>query len=205
MANKRPQVRPAPAPRPDKIEHSTRVRARARRPAKDSAAAGAATEAKILRVLADPQHLHKSTTAKIKLAGVSRSTWYAHLNDPLFRARVTAACRRALDDHLGPILNALVESAQIVGKEGHPDRKLFLELQGSVQPGASVEVSEEMKKPAAVMSDQELLEAFVGREHLLPAGVLRRLGRDPDSGLDKPNQPKEAKDGNRKRAGQAPA
>ena len=35
-------------------------------------------------VLADAKLLAKTTTEKIRLAGVSRATWYRHRNDPLF-------------------------------------------------------------------------------------------------------------------------
>jgi hypothetical protein len=38
---------------------------------------------------------------------------------------------------------------------------------------------------AAAMSDAELIAMFEGREHLLPVGVLRRMGKDPDAEIDK--------------------
>ena len=166
----------------DKTRHSTRVRAR---PAKDHAAAGASTEAQMLVVLADPHMLNRSTAAKAAKAGVSRATWYRHLKDPLFRARANAACSESLQEHLGPVLHALAESALAIGRHGHQDRKLFLELVGFTAAAVAQKDQEGSQKHGAVMSDAELLACFEGREELLPPGLLRRLGRDPDAHLDR--------------------
>jgi hypothetical protein len=170
----------------DKTKHSTRVRAR---PAKDATGAGAVTEAKMLLVLSDPKLMNATTTEKIKRSGVSRATWYRHRNDPLFRARMGHAVREALDEHLGPILHSLAESAKAIGREGHPDRKLYLELIGEYDPAAAKERAKEtpLSDPQR-MTDEELLNAFAGRMELLPPGVLRRMGKDPDAHLDREGQ-----------------
>lgn len=173
----------APSPARDKTKHSTRVRAR---PAKDGTGAGAVTEAKMLLVLADPKLMNATTTEKIKRSGVSRATWYRHRNDPLFRARMGHAVREALDEHLGPILHSLAESAKAIGREGHPDRKLYLELIGEYDPAAARERANEPPRPDPQrMTDEELLRAFEGRMELLPPGVLRRMGKDPDAHRDR--------------------
>lgn len=167
----------SPSPARDKTKHSTRVRAR---PAKDSTGAGAVTEAKMLLVLADPKLMNATTSEKIKRSGVSRATWYRHRNDPLFRAKMGHAFREALDEHLGPILHTLAESAKVVGREGHSDRKLYLELIGEYDPVAARERAKEPPTPNRDrMTDEELLKAFEGRMELLPPGVKRRLGMDP--------------------------
>jgi hypothetical protein len=115
---------------------------------------------------------------------MARSTWYRHTSgDPLFRARAIAAYRTACDDQLGPVLHALCESAKQIGRDGHQDRKLYLELLGihDEQAAARKRREEEETKPSQTMTDQELIDAFAGREHLLPPGVQRRLGIDPDA------------------------
>ena len=187
------------------MRHTTRVRAR-RAPARDATGAGATAEAKMLLVLADPTMLNATTTAKIKRSGVSRATWYRHRNDPLFRARMSHAAREALDEHLWPVLHSLAESAKVVGREGHPDRKLFLELLGEYDPAAAKErrLEEQQQKAKAnyqVMSDAELIAAFEGRPELLPPGVRRRMGLEPGTLGFKPpgdsgNSPPPAPNGN---------
>src|SRR3712207_5416410 len=104
------------------MRHPTRVRAR---PARDITSAGGGAEAKMLPAPADAKLLGKSTSEKIKASGVSRATWYRRRQCPLFRARMSDACRHALDEHTGPVLQALADSAKVLGKDGHPDRKLF--------------------------------------------------------------------------------
>jgi hypothetical protein len=136
-------------------------------------------------VLADPRAVALTTSEKIELAGVGRTTWFRVLATPGFKARAARAVRDAVGDRLGPVLDSLAKSAEILGKDGHADRKLFLELVGEYEPPTSrskieIETESKEKKPAAHMSDEELLGAFEGRENLIPAGVLRRLGRDPD-------------------------
>ncbi|HWE97579.1 MAG TPA: hypothetical protein VG269_26725 [Tepidisphaeraceae bacterium] len=175
-----PQVvaaRPSPSPRP------ARGKPDPCQPAAD------ATERAILESLADPQLRALSVEQRCDLLGISRSTWYRHTSeDPLFRARALVAYRTACDDQLGPVLNALCESAKLHGREGHQDRKLYLELLGihDEQAAARKRREEEETKPSHNMTDQELIDAFAGREHLLPPGVQRRLGIDPDAGKGTP-------------------
>jgi hypothetical protein len=134
----------------------------------------------ILQSMADPSHRALTVQDRCELMGISRATWYRHTADPLFRARVCRAFRDACGDHLGPVLQALCESAVIVGKDGHSDRKLFLELVGQYEPGASRRTPEEQTKPkTGELSDAELLALFDGRQQLLPPGVQRRLGLTP--------------------------
>lgn len=173
----------------------TRPRLRATRPrvhgAKDALSPAARSEAKILQVLADPDCLALSTSQKIQRAGVCRTTWYQHVGDPLFRARAQAACKRALDSFLGPVLHALGTMAAEVSRHGHADRRLYLEMLGLYRRGGAAQSDEEVSpgKPGDKMSDEELLACFEGREDLLPPGLLRRLGRDPDAHLDKTPMP----------------
>jgi hypothetical protein len=164
------------------MRHSTRVRAR---PAKDGISAGAATEAKMLRVLADPAMLNKSVAEKAAKAGVSRATWYRHVKDSLFRARVNAACRQTLDEFLGPVLHALGTMASEASRDGHPDRKLYFELVGFTAEALAAHDQAGMAKADEELTDEELLACFEGQEHLLPPGLLRRIGKDPDAHLDR--------------------
>lgn len=120
-------------------------------------------------------------TNRCELLGISRWTWYEKMRDPLFKARASKVYRDLCGERISLVLDALAESATILGKDGHPDRKLFLELVGEYQPGAMIEPD---KKPGEKMTDDELVAAFSDRPHLLPPGVLRRLGRDPDAHLD---------------------
>jgi hypothetical protein len=97
-----------------------------------------------------------------------------------------AAFREALDEHTGPVLKALAQSAQCLGKDGHADRKLFLQLVGIDAESEEEVIGVSSRRAAAeAMSDAELIAMFEGREHMLPIGVLRRLGKDPDAELDK--------------------
>lgn len=146
------------------------------------AAPGDQTERLMMESLADPSHRKLTITERCELLGISRRLWYLRLEDPLFKARAARVYRTLCDDRLAPVLDALTESAMLLGKDGHADRKLFLELLGEYAPG---QPREEAAKPGERMTDDELLAAFEGRMHLLPPGVLRRLGRDPDAHTDK--------------------
>jgi len=145
------------------------------------------TGRRILESLANPALRALTIEERCELLGIARSTWYRHTSeDPLFRARAIEAFRQTCDEELGPILDALCSSAKFLGKEGHQDRKLYLGLlgiyeQGSVAGGRRSVEEEEHKSPTQTMTDAEMLAHFAGREHLLPPGVQRRLGVDPDS------------------------
>src|SRR5690606_10135212 len=94
----------------------------------DPTAADADTQARILASVADPKQQRLTVEERCELIGISRSTWYRHLSDdPSFAVRYHAACRMALADQVGPVLEALASSALMPGKDGHADRKLFLE------------------------------------------------------------------------------
>lgn len=134
--------------------------------------------------LADPQHQKLTVTERCELLGINRSTWYDRMENPVFRARASRCYRRLCDEHLAGVLESLTRSAKLDGREGHQDRRLFLELLGEYVPGQIVD--EHARKPTEKMTDAELIQAFEGREHLLPPGVLRRLGRDPNAVHDKP-------------------
>jgi hypothetical protein len=202
VPTKRQAKKPAAPASRDKTGRSTRARGKADNKAAprpspavaaavaklvDPTAADAETQAKILSCMADPKLRKLTVEERCELIGIGRSTWYRHVSeDPTFRQRFFAACRDALVDHLGPVFEALAFSASLNGKEGHSDRKLFLEVTGHYCPSSrvSLDAGDAVKKPAAEMSDEQLLMAFEGREQLLPPGVLRRLGRDPDHAFD---------------------
>lgn len=144
------------------------------------------TEQTIIESLADPVQRVLTVGQRCELIGISRRTWYRHLEDPLFKARAAKAYRQCCNEELSAVLDALIASAKLLGKDGHADRKLFLELLGEYQPGSGGRGGdgEEPKKPTHRMSDEELLAAFEDKPHLLPVGVLRRLGKDPDAASD---------------------
>lgn len=146
------------------------------KPAADS------TERLMMESLADPAHRKLTISQRCELLGISRRSWYLRLEDPLFKARAARVYRELCDEHLAPVLDALTQSALLLGKDGHQDRKLYLELLGEYVPGQQ---REDAKKPGEQMTDEELLAAFEGRMHLLPPGLLRRMGRDPDAEKDK--------------------
>lgn len=151
------------------------------------AGGGDETEARIIESLADPGQRPLTIEQRCELLGISRSTWYRHMEDPLFKTRARQAWQACCRNDLGSIMQALVDSAVIVGRDGHRDRKLFLELVGEYEPGQRLHIEENgsgPKKPGAEMSDEELVLMFEGREHLLPPGVQRRLGIKPNAGKD---------------------
>jgi hypothetical protein len=80
-------------------------------------------------------------------------------------------------EDLGRVLAVLVQSAQMPGRDGHADRKVYLEMMGMYQPAAMahVEVKAEARASSRDLSDEQLLEVFHGNEQHLPPGVRRRL------------------------------
>lgn len=147
----------------------------------------------ILESLANPLHRPLTIGQRCDVIGIHRGTWYRHMADPLFRAAMATAMQAAAGDLLGPVLDVLAHSALVEGKDGHQDRKLFLQLHGLVGdnlPGQRRGKEEEQaQKKGRDMTDGELIAAFEGREHLMPPGLLRRLGRDPDRATDLPRIP----------------
>ncbi len=183
MAASRDRSRQTPPAARNKLRQPTRAPAKAanttRRRPDPSLPAGrtADIEARIIESLADPAQRPLTVGARCAAMGIHRCTWYRHMEDPLFRARAAAAWRECCRDALGPVMQALLTSAQIEGREGHQDRKLLLELLGEYTPGQSVEVRA-AAAPASVddLDDAALLALFEGRENELPPGVRRRLG-----------------------------
>lgn len=147
----------------------------------------------ILESLANPLHRPLTIEQRCDVIGIHRGTWYRHMTDPLFRAAMATAMQAAAGDLLGPVLDVLAHSALVEGKDGHQDRKLFLQLHGLVGdnlPGQRRKGDEEQAaKKGRDMTDAELIAAFEGREHLMPPGLQRRLGRDPDRASDLPRLP----------------
>jgi len=157
------------------------------------AGGGENTEVRIIESLADPKQRPLTIEQRCERLGISRSTWYRHMEDPLFRARATAAWRECCRDRLGEVMESLLNSAIIVGREGHQDRKLLLELLGEYTPGLKVEG--EQRSDAGTRgaledcSDEQLLLLFEGKVHLLPPGVQRRLGHE----VPPPDEPESRK------------
>lgn len=137
----------------------------------------------MLESLANPEHRMLSVGQRCELLGISRSWWYEKMDNPIFKARASAHYRRLCDNRLGEVLAALVDSAMLPGKDGHPDRRLYLELLGEYRPGMDVN-DERTRKPGERMTDEELIQAFEGREHLLPPGVKRRLQLEAAAGTE---------------------
>jgi len=143
------------------------------------------TEAAIVESLADPGQRRLTVRERCRRLGIHYSTWYRCLADPLFKARASKAYRDCCADELAPVLDALVQSAKEIGREGHQDRKLLLELLGEYDAGTRGRGDVETQtKAGSRMSDEELVAAFADKPHLLPVGVLRRLGKDPDADAD---------------------
>jgi hypothetical protein len=92
-------------------------------------------------------------------------------------SRAHAAWRDCVHEDMGKVLAVLVQSALMPGREGHADRKVYLEMMRMYQPAASthVEVKAEARVSSGDLSDEQLLELFRGNEQHLPSGVRRRL------------------------------
>jgi hypothetical protein len=88
----------------------------------------------------------------------------------------------------GKVLGVLVQSAQMPGREGHADRRVYLEMMGMYQPAASahIEVKAEARASTGDLSDEQLLEMFRGNEQHLPPRVRRRLEEKVVVAADEP-------------------
>ena len=184
LASRRP---PSPPPSPGKPKAKNKKGAKDRtQPDADD------TEQRIIESLANPVHRPLTVTQRCDVLGISRSTWYRHTSDPLFKTRARDAYLELVCEDLGAVIDVTVQSALVEGKDGHPDRKLVLAMAGLIDGTGTAGRARETEQPqkrGREMSDAELLLHFEGREHLLPAGVLRRLGKDPDAAKDEARVP----------------
>src|SRR5207248_3268734 len=109
-------------------------------------------EAKVLHVMLQPASHRKSISRLCAEAGISRSHYYRLLSDPELSAKLRRVVEAVLMDDLVPIMEALKRSALILGREGHADRKLLLEMVGMYKPTRR-QTNEEAAKPAAAEAD----------------------------------------------------
>jgi hypothetical protein len=177
-------------------KHRIRAREYRRRGRPDrSQPAADRVDALILESLANPAHLCLAVFQRCEVIGIARSTWYQRTRDPTFKVRCREAFEAATGDFTGPVFDALVATAMLEGRDGDHARKLFFQLNGMHTEGVAGvgnrrrDDDEQDKVQGAEMTDQELLGAFEGREHAMPPGILRRLGRDPDAASDRPAVP----------------
>lgn len=71
-----------------------------------------------------------SITQLCETAGINRTYYYELLAKPQVADRLRSLALQMAADALGPTIQALRDSAAIVGRDGHPDRKLLLEMTG---------------------------------------------------------------------------
>lgn len=86
--------------------------------------------------------LPKTVTELASILGLRPSSirkWRTH--DPEIEERIAAGPRRMLLEHVGDVMQALVDVATQPDPRAHQDRKLFLEITGNYQPSGALAVS----------------------------------------------------------------
>lgn len=89
---------------------------------------------RLLIVLADPDAWGKTNLQRMELASVSKAHFYRLMKDADFLRRARDAMLLGLRGGISGPLEALYKTASKVGREGHQDRKLLLEMTGMYSP-----------------------------------------------------------------------
>lgn len=132
-----------------------------------------AAEGRVLDVMLQPESRRKTVSELCDSAGVSRSHYHRLMARPEFREKVVKLSTQMATDQLGPVFEALQTSALILGKEGHADRKLLLEMLGAHQPSRRQIIEEVRPKQTDAQLVAWFLEMEVPFRKWIP-GVLRR-------------------------------
>lgn len=117
---------------------------------------------RILEAMVLPGGMLLTTTDLCARADVERRHAYTIMGRPEFRRAKEAIGAAYLHDHLAPILAALARSASIDGRDGHPDRKLCLEMLGMYTPTSRKTV--ETITGATAPTDEQTLAAYLSLE-----------------------------------------
>jgi hypothetical protein len=92
-------------------------------------------EKAVLDILADPAYFKATNEEKVEASGVSRRRFYEILADPWVRDQQKQLCLDMIRSRVNDIVGAAVTSAvECIGKEGHLDRKMLLEMSGLYEP-----------------------------------------------------------------------
>lgn len=83
-----------------------------------------------LAVLIDPRYFKASVAQQAEAAGISRAQFYRLRKDPVVLAAIRDAMGARIIQRLPRVIDAMLKSAMIPGKNGHGDRKLLAELSG---------------------------------------------------------------------------
>lgn len=91
-------------------------------------------EKRIFEVLTNPEYYNWTTTCKIEKTGVSRAQFYIIMGDEWFRKQVKNFFLQQVATDIGPVIDSALQTSKIVGKDGHADRKMLLEMAGQYEP-----------------------------------------------------------------------
>jgi hypothetical protein len=69
-------------------------------------------EMRILEVMIDPSHLDKTVIEKCEILGISRTTYYWHMNKPEFQAYYIGLAKELIKQNAVPLVNAAVKFAK---------------------------------------------------------------------------------------------
>lgn len=82
-------------------------------------------EERILEVLLDPECINMTVTDRCKVIGISRNTYYTHMNKPAFNAYCKTLVRSTIQSEVMPLLNAALREAK---KGSFHHFKLLMEM-----------------------------------------------------------------------------
>jgi hypothetical protein len=147
--------------------------------------------AKMLEAVADPANRHLPVTQLAEKAGVSRQWYYKLMASRDFREAVQQILMAAANDDMSEVIDMLVASSKIPGKDGHADRKLLLEMTGMYQPTRR-NINEDAGKPTVAEAEMaRVLLQYGVHEGKWPPVLLARYKAGMIEGVAKPVESKE--------------
>ena len=121
------------------------------------------TQYRLLTVLVDADSAALSITAKCKLAGVSRNTYYDVIKLPQFVTKLKNIASDNINAHINDIVQASIHCAKNDKYKGHADRKMLLEMSGMYHAEPTVAVALVAQLPSMPQDD---LDAMI-RQYIL--------------------------------------
>lgn len=136
-------------------------------------------EAKLLEVLLNPEHANKTVTDICKIAGCTRTTYYAAMNKPEFVDIYEAKTKDLVKQAIAPVVNTFIKKAL---EGSYPHGKVVLEMAGLYSEKSQLEISGDFNFHMSREERQERIRELLAKKAAEP--LIQADYKVIDDGLD---------------------
>jgi len=92
-------------------------------------------------VLCDPGQFGTVGRERAEAAHISLRSYWDIMNKADYQNLISVAYRRAVQQAMGPVLRAAIDTASMVGRDGAPDRSVLMQVAGVFTPRQHVDIN----------------------------------------------------------------